>query len=62
MDGWEFCVVGVNKREKSGLARVLSVDPGYLEDIGGRFRLVIFGWGIEVYGPMKRRAEEAPEP
>lgn len=46
--GWELCLNGGAAAEKSGLSWLFSVDAGYL---GGCFRIVLFGWGLEVYGP-----------
>lgn len=50
MRNWEMCLNSVSTKEVKGLARVFSVDVGYLQDIGGLCRVVIFGWGIELYG------------
>jgi hypothetical protein len=47
--GWEACLHYT--AEKSGLSWLFSVDVGHLENIGGRCRVVMFGWGLEVYGP-----------
>lgn len=49
--GWELVINGGASAEKSGRSWLFSVDAGYLENIGGRFRVVLFGWGLEVYGP-----------
>lgn len=49
--GWEVCLNGGAAAEKWGLSWLLSVDAGYLENMGGRFRVVLCGWGLEVYGP-----------
>ena len=53
MRAWEVCVNAAPTAEKSGMARIFSVDVGYLETIGGRCRIVVCGWSFEVYGPMR---------
>lgn len=53
MHDWELAVNSVSTTEKTGIARVFSVDVGYLENIGGRFRIVLLGWALEVYGPVR---------
>lgn len=54
MRNWEWCLNAIPKNEKTGISRVFSVDLGYLSDIGGRLRVVLCGWGLEVFGPMRR--------
>jgi hypothetical protein len=57
--GWEACLNAVPHAEKAGeplpdrvsFAGLFSIDPGYLENIGGRFRVVVGRRCVEVYGP-----------
>lgn len=55
MDRWEFAVIAACPVElrQLGKSRWLSLDWGYDEPIGGVFRLVVMGWGLIVWRPMR---------
>lgn len=46
-------MVAVSRQEMEtlGLSRVFSVDRQFGRDVSGLCRVVVFGWGIEIYRP-----------
>ena len=60
MNGWEVSVGAVNPEELRQLGRSywLHVDRGFMAHIGCLARVVVCGWGIEVYGPTPTTATE----
>lgn len=52
---WEWCLyrVDTKERQREGRSYWLAFDRDHLADMGCLGRLVIAGWAVEVFKPMK---------